>query len=130
MKQTPANLLSSYLGALGVLAVNLFFVGFVLAPASLRAEERTDLFRQAAAILEALGGRFIALNPFGPIRSGRTLALECGDLNFIAWATKHGVRGILVRPDRFIASQLSPSADISALNPFAIATAATLPQAA
>ncbi len=98
-------------------------LGFGADPASMLSSRDT-------AILEALGGRFIALNPFGPIKSGRTLALECGDLNFIAWASKHGVRGILVRPDRFIASQLSPSADISALNPFAIATAATLPQAA
>jgi len=53
MKQTPlAYRCSSSLGALGVLAVNLFVAGLVLSPASLRSEERTDLFRQVAPILE------------------------------------------------------------------------------
>jgi 3-(3-hydroxy-phenyl)propionate hydroxylase len=82
------------------------------------------------AILEALGARFIALNPLGPMRGGRTAVLECSDPKFIAWAGKHGVRGILVRPDRFIAARLDASADISALNPFAMAPAAALPRAA
>jgi 3-(3-hydroxy-phenyl)propionate hydroxylase len=82
------------------------------------------------AILEALGARFVALNPLGPIRSGRTAVFECSDPKFIAWAGKHGVRGILVRPDRFIAARLDASVDLSVLNPFAMAPAAALPRAA
>ena len=82
------------------------------------------------AILEALGAQFVALNPLSPIRSGRTSVLECSDPNFIAWARKHGVRGVLVRPDRFIATRLDADGDLAALNPFAMATAAALPQAA
>ena len=76
-------------------------LGFGADPASMLSSRDT-------AILEALGAQFIALNPFGPIKSGRTSALECGDLKFIAWAGKHGVRGILVRPDRFIAAATQP----------------------
>jgi 3-(3-hydroxy-phenyl)propionate hydroxylase len=82
------------------------------------------------AILEALGAQFIALNPPGPVRSGRSSVLECGDAKFIAWARKHSVRAILIRPDRFIAARLDASVDLSVLNPFAMAPAAALPRAA
>ena len=82
------------------------------------------------AILEALDAQFIALNPLGPIRSGRTSVLECSDPKFIAWAGKHWVRAILVRPDRFIAARLDASGDLAVLNPFASATATALPKAA
>ena len=82
------------------------------------------------AILDALDAQFIALNPLGPIRSGRTSVLECSDSKFIAWAGKHGIRAILVRPDRFIAAKLDASGDLAVLTPFASATATSLPKAA
>jgi 3-(3-hydroxy-phenyl)propionate hydroxylase len=82
------------------------------------------------AILEALGAQFIALNPLGPIKIGRTSVLECSDPRFIAWAGKHSVRGILVRPDRFIAARLGATGDLAVLTPFASATGTSLPKAA
>ena len=78
---------------------------------------RRDAVGQNFAILEALGAQFVALNPLGPIKSGRTSVLECSDPKFIAWAGKHGVRGIFVRPDRFIAAELDASGDLAVLNP-------------
>jgi 3-(3-hydroxy-phenyl)propionate hydroxylase len=82
------------------------------------------------AILDALGARFISLNGLGPAKSARSLHLQCEDSRFFAWAEKHGVRGVLVRPDRFIAARLSAGADLAVLNPFAIAPTAALPRAA
>ncbi len=98
-------------------------LGFEADPASM-------LSSRDLAILDALGARFVCLNGLGPAKSRRTLALQCDDSRFIAWAEKHGVRGILVRPDRFIAARLDNSADLAVLNSFAIAPAAALPRAA
>ena len=82
------------------------------------------------AILDALGARFVCLNGLGSAKSQRTLALQCNDRSFIAWAEKHHVRGLLIRPDRFIAARLNASADLAVLNSFAVAPAAALPRAA
>jgi len=82
------------------------------------------------AILDALGARFVCLNGLGPAKSQRTLVVQCNDSGFVAWAEKHGVRGVLVRPDRFIAARLDASADLAVLNSFAVAPAAALPRAA
>ena len=98
-------------------------LGFEADPASM-------LSSRDLAILEALGARFVCLNGLGPAKSQRTLALHCDDSPFIAWAEKHGVRGVLVRPDRFIAARLDKSADLAVLNSFAVAPAAALPRAA
>ena len=67
------------------------------------------------AILEALGARFICLN--GPARSASTLSVSCDDPAFGDWARRHDVRGVLVRPDRFIAARLATDLDV--LTPFA-----------
>jgi 3-(3-hydroxy-phenyl)propionate hydroxylase len=80
------------------------------------------------AILDALGARFVCVN--GSDKSPRTLSLQSDDSRFIAWAGKHRVRGVLVRPDRFIAARLSERADLAVLNSFAMAAAAALPRAA
>jgi len=98
-------------------------LGFEADPASM-------LSSRDRAILDALGAQFVSLNDLGPVRSARTLALQCNDSRFIAWANRHGVRGVLVRPDRFIAARLKAGADLAVLNPFAVAQAAALPRAA
>ncbi|MGA8992490.1 MAG: hypothetical protein WB500_19270, partial [Rhodoplanes sp.] len=98
-------------------------LGFEADPASM-------LSSRDLAILDALDARFVCLNGLGPAKSFRTLSLQCNDSRFIAWAGKHGVRGLLIRPDRFIAARLNPSADLAVLNSFTIAPAAALPRAA
>ena len=40
------------------------------------------------------------------------------------WARRHDVRGVLVRPDRFIAARLDPGKDLDVLSPFAAALTA------
>jgi 3-(3-hydroxy-phenyl)propionate hydroxylase len=70
-------------------------------------------------ILEALGARFICLN--GPARNGRTLSVGCDDPAFADWARRRDIRGLLVRPDRFIAARLAPGRDLDVLQPFAAA---------
>jgi 3-(3-hydroxy-phenyl)propionate hydroxylase len=82
------------------------------------------------AILDALGAQFVCLNGLGPAKSPRTLPLQCNDSRFIAWAEKHRVCGVLVRPDRFIAARLNAGANLSTLNFFAMKPAAVLPRAA
>lgn len=94
------------------------------------ADPASMLSSRDSAILEALGAQFIALNPLGPIKSRRTSVFECADPRLLSWAAKHGVRAILVRPDRFIAARLDASGDLAVLTPFAGATAASLPKAA
>jgi len=80
------------------------------------------------AILEALGARFICLN--GPARNGRTLSVSCDDPAFADWARHHDVRGVLVRPDRFIAARLASGSDLDVLQPFAAALTAADARAA
>jgi hypothetical protein len=58
------------------------------------------------------------------------LGHQSDDPGFIAWARKHRVRGVLVRPDRFIAARLNADPDLSILSLFAGAKAAALPRAA
>ena len=74
------------------------------------------------AILEALGARFICLN--GPARNARTLSVSCEDPAFADWARRGAVKGVLVRPDRFIAARLDPGRDLDVLQPFAAALTA------
>ena len=80
------------------------------------------------AILEALGARFICLN--GPTRSARTLSVSCDDPAFAEWARRRKVRGVLVRPDRFIAARLASGSDLDVLQPFAAALTAADPRVA
>jgi len=86
------------------------------------------LSRRDLVILEALNARFVCLN--GSARNPKTLSLQSDDASFVAWARRHGVRGVLVRPDRFIAARLNADADLPVLNSFAVAPAAALPRAA
>jgi 3-(3-hydroxy-phenyl)propionate hydroxylase len=78
------------------------------------------------AILDALGARLICLN--GVSKSARTVSLQCDDAAFADWAKRHDVRGVLVRPDRFIAGRLDRAKDLGVLAPFAIAQTANLPR--
>ena len=113
-------------GPVGLMTANLLGaagVGFEADPASM-------LSGRDLAILDALGAQIISLNALGPIKCGRTLALPRDDSAFVGWARRYGVRGVLVRPDRFIAARLNASADLAVLNPFAIAPSAALPHAA
>ncbi len=86
------------------------------------------LSQRDLGILDALNARFICLN--GLASGPRTLSLQCEDPRFIAWARKHGVRSVLVRPDRFIAARLNAGADLPVLNFFTMAPAAAFPRAA
>ena len=86
------------------------------------------LSRRDLAILEALGARFICLN--GASKTPKTLALQCDDAAFAEWANRHDARGLLVRPDRFIAGRLDQAKDLGVLAPFAVARAAALPRVA
>ena len=70
------------------------------------------------AVLDGLQARFVCLN--GGTKDARTLSLQCDDSGFAAWAKRHQVRAVLVRPDRFIAARLEPEKDISVLTPFAL----------
>jgi 3-(3-hydroxy-phenyl)propionate hydroxylase len=79
-------------------------------------------------ILEALGARFICLN--GPARNGRTLSVGCDDPAFADWARRRDIRGLLVRPDRFIAARLALGRDLDVLQPFAAALTAADPHLA
>ena len=88
------------------------------------------LSRRDHGILAALDARFISLNNVGPAKSPQTLALQCHDSGFIDWAKRHGVRGVLVRPDRFIAARLKADVDLPVLSFFATAPAAALRRAA
>ena len=66
--------------------------------------------------LHGLGARFACINgePEAP-----TTRLRCTDPTFLDWAKRHKIRGVLVRPDRFIAERLDPRADLRTLEPFA-----------
>ena len=80
------------------------------------------------AILDALGARFIGIN--APSTDARTLSLGSNDSTFTDWIRRHDVRGLLVRPDRFIAQRLDSSRDLSALTPFAATRRADISRAA
>jgi 3-(3-hydroxy-phenyl)propionate hydroxylase len=80
------------------------------------------------AILEALGARFVCLN--GAERNARTLSVSCEDPAFADWARRHEVRGVLVRPDRFIAARLATGRNLDVLASFAAALTAADPRVA
>jgi 3-(3-hydroxy-phenyl)propionate hydroxylase len=86
------------------------------------------LSKRDLAILDALNARFVCIN--GQAKSARTSSVQCDDSRFMAWAGNHRVRGVLIRPDRFIAARLNASGDLAVLNPFAMAAVAPLPRAA
>src|SRR5271166_1285614 len=60
----------------------------------------------------------------GPAKNARTQSLGCDDPAFAEWARRHDVRGVLVRPDRFVAARLDPGKDLDVLSPFAAALTA------
>ena len=80
-------------------------------------DPRGELSPRDGAILDGLGTRFLAIN--GAAVATPTLGLQCQDQCFLAWAKSHRVRGILVRPDRFIAQRLDRRHDLRSLDPFA-----------
>ncbi len=81
------------------------------------ADPRAELSPRDGAILDGLGARFLAVNSAAVAIP--TLGLQCQDQSFLAWAKSHGVRGILVRPDRFIAQRLDRRCDLRSLDAFA-----------
>ena len=68
------------------------------------------------AILSGLGARLAAINAADADRA--TLPLQCRDQTFLDWAKSHRLRGILVRPDRFIAERLARRAELRSLDAF------------
>jgi 3-(3-hydroxy-phenyl)propionate hydroxylase len=80
-------------------------------------DPRSELSPRDGAILDGLGARFLAINSAAVAIP--TLGLQCQDQSFLAWAKSHSVRGILVRPDRFIAQRLDRRSDLRSLNAFA-----------
>jgi 3-(3-hydroxy-phenyl)propionate hydroxylase len=80
-------------------------------------DPRAELSPRDGAILDGLGARFLAINSAAVATP--TLDLQCQDRSFLAWAKSHRVRGILVRPDRFIAQRLDRRSDLSSLDAFA-----------
>jgi 3-(3-hydroxy-phenyl)propionate hydroxylase len=60
----------------------------------------------ARALLAQLGTVFAAWN--APQSRPGTAALTTDDPAFLAWMRRSGARGVLVRPDRFIAERLAP----------------------
>jgi 3-(3-hydroxy-phenyl)propionate hydroxylase len=70
-------------------------------------------------ILHALDARFACINGEP---GASTLSMRCSDRTFLDWAKRHRVRGVLVRPDRFIAERLDPGANLRSLDPFAALT--------
>ncbi len=80
-------------------------------------DPRGELSPRDGAILAGLGARFLAIN--SAAAAAPTQPLQCQDQAFLAWAKSHRVRGILVRPDRFIAQRLDRRSDLRSLNAFA-----------
>lgn len=79
-----------------------------------------DLSARDRAILRGLGAKFIAINsPAG----GDGQRWHSDDRGFLDWAVRHRVRGVLVRPDRFIAERLDAGTDLHSLDAFAGAAA-------
>jgi len=79
-------------------------------------DPRAELSPRDGAILDGLGAHFVAINSAAAVP---TLGLQSQDQSFLAWAKSHRVRGILVRPDRFIAQRLDRRFDLRSLNAFA-----------
>ena len=84
---------------------------------SVGVDPRAELSQRDRAILDGLGARFLAVNSAAVTIP--TLGLQCQDQSFLAWARSHSVRGILVRPDRFIAQRLDRHSDLRSLDAFA-----------
>jgi 3-(3-hydroxy-phenyl)propionate hydroxylase len=86
----------------------------------------TMLSARDRAILDGLDVRSVCVN--GRSDNPRTIELRCDDPAFVAWAKRHTVRAVLVRPDRFIADRLDPHRrDLLVLTPFAQARGVTAP---
>ena len=58
------------------------------------------------------------------------MSVSCDDPAFAEWARRRKVRGVLVRPDRFIASRLATGRNLDVLQPFAAALTAADPRVA
>ncbi len=69
------------------------------------------------AILNGLGAGFVAIN--APSADPATLRVQCDGQAFLAWARRHRLGGVLVRPDRFIVERLTQNADLPSLGAFA-----------
>ncbi|HEY1454309.1 MAG TPA: bifunctional 3-(3-hydroxy-phenyl)propionate/3-hydroxycinnamic acid hydroxylase [Roseiarcus sp.] len=85
-------------------------LGFGVDPAA-------ELSKRDRAILAALDARFLCIN--GRASDPATLELRSDDRGFLDWATRNRVRGLLVRPDRFIAERLDRRANLRSLAMFA-----------
>ena len=72
-------------------------------------------------ILKGLGARLVAVNAANA--QAPNLRAQCNDQGFLDWAKRHRIRGVLVRPDRFIAERLDSQHNLRSLDPFASASA-------
>jgi 3-(3-hydroxy-phenyl)propionate hydroxylase len=80
-------------------------------------DPRAELSSRDRAILDGLGAQFLAIE--SAAAATPTQPLQCRDQAFLAWAKSHKIRGILVRPDHFIAQRLDGRGDLKSLDPFA-----------
>lgn len=80
-------------------------------------DPRAELSSRDRAILDGLGARYLAINSVAA--TVPTQPLQCQDKAFLAWAKSHRLRGLLVRPDRFVAQRLDLGCDLRSLDPFA-----------
>jgi 3-(3-hydroxy-phenyl)propionate hydroxylase len=81
------------------------------------ADPAENLSKRDCAILDALEARFMCLN--GLTSDPKSLGLRCVDRGFLDSAKRNRVRGVLVRPDRFIAERLDRRTDLRSLDLFA-----------
>ncbi len=79
------------------------------------ADPAAVLSNRDRGILHELGATFIAVNAAA---DRPALSLQCRDQSFLDWAKSHGLGGVLVRPDRFIAERLTPHAELRSLDAF------------
>lgn len=78
------------------------------------ADPQTQLPAELAASCAALRPAFVVVNGT-PERAG-TQRLDTQDAVFLAWARRHRVSAVLVRPDRFILGQLGNAACAAAIS--------------
>ena len=80
------------------------------------------------ALLRALGAAFLRLDPPQVANEG---GLRVDDAHFLDWARRRRVRGLLVRPDRYIAERIANGKPLASLAAFAhpanVATSSTKP---
>ena len=90
-------------------------------------DPQAGLSAAIAAKLSALRAIFVMVN--GTPTCAGTQAVQTADPIFLAWVRRHTVRGVVVRPDRFILGRLGNAACAKALSLFARQISTVQPQA-